>query len=94
MPLHAFQCKDCEHEFETLVRSSDVEPPACPACKSVNLQQAVSKICGNITYPGIAKSWRRQAYREGDMSNVSSSELKRLGAKPLTEQAKKRLIEP
>jgi putative FmdB family regulatory protein len=83
MPLHAFQCIDCENEFETLVRSSDVEPPACPACNSANLQQAVSKICGNITYPAIAKSWRRQAYKEGHMCNVDAKELKALGAKPI-----------
>jgi putative FmdB family regulatory protein len=83
MPLHAFQCLDCENEFESLVRSSDVEPPACPACNSVHLQQAVSKICGNITYPAIARSWRRQAYREGHMCNVDAKELKALGAKPI-----------
>jgi len=94
MPLHAFHCKDCENEFESLVRASDTEPTACPECKSTNLQQHVSRISKEITYHAIAKGWRRQAYKEGDMSNVSASELKRLGAKPQTEQAKKRLIEP
>jgi putative FmdB family regulatory protein len=83
MPLRAFHCNDCENEFETLVRASDVEPPACPACHSVNLQQEMSKICGNITYPAIAKSWRRAAYAEGHMCNVDNKELKALGAKPI-----------
>jgi putative FmdB family regulatory protein len=83
MPLRAFHCNACENEFESLVMSSDVEPPACPACHSADLQPQVSKICGNITYPAIAKSWRRQAYAEGHMCNVDSKELKALGAKPI-----------
>jgi len=94
MPLHAFHCNDCENDFEALVRPSDSEKPSCPACKSANLQQQVSRISKEITYHAVARNWRRQAYKEGDMSNVSASELKRLGAKPMTEQAKKRLIEP
>lgn len=74
MPLYAFHCKDCNKEFETLVRSSDV--PACPACNSVNLQQQVAKICVDIKYPAIAKSWRRAAAAEGHMNNFDKSELK------------------
>jgi len=94
MPLHPFHCNDCANDFEALVRSSDTEAKTCPACGSANLQQMVSRISKEITYHAIAKGWRRQAYKEGDMSNVSASELKRLGAKPMTDAAKKRLIEP
>lgn len=73
MPIYAFHCNDCSKDFETLVRSSDV--PACPACDSQNLQQAVSKICVDIKYPAIAKSWRQRAGVEGHMCNVDKKEL-------------------
>ncbi len=74
MPLRAFQCKDCQNDFETLVRSSDTDAPTCPACGSANLDQAVSKICVDIKYHAISRSWRAKAAREGHMVNVDKKE--------------------
>jgi putative FmdB family regulatory protein len=76
MPLYAFTCKDCNHSFESLVRAADTEAPTCPSCNSAALEQMVSKICVEIKYPAIAKSWRRKAAAEGDLSNFSKEELK------------------
>lgn len=73
MPLYAYQCEDCHAEFELLVRASDT--PACPSCGSEKLQQQVSKICVEIKYPAIAKSWRRAAAAEGELSNFSKEEI-------------------
>ncbi|HUZ91021.1 MAG TPA: zinc ribbon domain-containing protein [Methylocella sp.] len=73
MPLYAYTCQNCHADFELLVRSSDV--PACPSCGSETLQQQVAKICGDIKYPAIAKSWRRAAAASGDLSNFSKQEL-------------------
>jgi putative FmdB family regulatory protein len=72
MPLYTYQCQDCGAEFELLVRASDV--PACPSCGSEKLQQQVAKICNEIKYPAIAKSWRKRAAAEGDLSNFSAAE--------------------
>jgi len=73
MPLYTYACSDCAAEFELLVRASDT--PACPQCGSEKLQQQVSRICVDIKYPAIAKSWRRQAAAEGDLSNFSKKEI-------------------
>jgi putative FmdB family regulatory protein len=67
MPLYNYICQKCNAEFELLVRASDV--PACPACGSEELQKQIARICGEIKSPGIAKSWRRAAAREGHLSN-------------------------
>jgi putative FmdB family regulatory protein len=40
MPLYEYACKDCDHEFEALVRAS--ETPACPSCHSTELQRRLS----------------------------------------------------
>lgn len=42
MPLYAYQCNSCGHEFETLIRSGDV--PECPSCASVELTRQLSLI--------------------------------------------------
>ena len=42
MPLFDFVCRNCDHEFETLVRSQDTEPPTCPACGGRDLEKQLS----------------------------------------------------
>ena len=42
MPIYAYACADCAHEFETLVRSG--ESPACPECGSRRLDRQISLI--------------------------------------------------
>jgi putative FmdB family regulatory protein len=74
MPLYAYKCENCNAEFELLVRSSDV--PACPTCGSEKLQQQIARICAEIKYPAIAKSWRKAAVASGDLTNFSKQELK------------------
>jgi putative FmdB family regulatory protein len=73
MPLYSYACDDCSAEFELLVRSGDT--PECPACQSRKLSQQVAKICKEIKYPAIARSWRKRAMAEGDLSNFSKSEI-------------------
>jgi putative FmdB family regulatory protein len=42
MPLYDFQCRSCGHEFEALVRPVDADPPACPSCRSRDLEKLLS----------------------------------------------------
>ena len=40
MPIYEYECRGCGHEFEQLVRTGDT--PACPACKSQDLERLIS----------------------------------------------------
>jgi putative FmdB family regulatory protein len=40
MPLYDYLCGACNHEFEALVRGTDL--PSCPKCKSQDLQRLPS----------------------------------------------------
>ena len=42
MPLYAYSCADCAHEFETLVRADEI--PNCPSCGSQRLERQLSLI--------------------------------------------------
>ncbi len=42
MPIYGFNCNECGHQFEKLVRSSD--KPSCPSCQSVDLTRQLSLI--------------------------------------------------
>ena len=41
MPLYDYVCRGCGNEFEGLVRAGG-EPPACPSCKSQDLERQLS----------------------------------------------------
>ncbi|NLA68180.1 MAG: zinc ribbon domain-containing protein [Gammaproteobacteria bacterium] len=32
MPIYAFRCSSCDHEFDRLQKLSDPDPAACPEC--------------------------------------------------------------
>ena len=32
MPIYAFECAQCGHDFDRLQKMSDPDPSACPAC--------------------------------------------------------------
>ena len=32
MPIYAFECDACGHQFDRLQKLSDPDPSACPAC--------------------------------------------------------------
>jgi putative FmdB family regulatory protein len=40
MPLYEYICRECRHEFETLVTAS--RQPACPRCESRDLEKQLS----------------------------------------------------
>ena len=40
MPLYEYACRDCESEFELLIRGS--EQPHCPKCDSGRLEKLLS----------------------------------------------------
>lgn len=76
MPLFSFRCKACNHEFEALVRSSEV--PVCAACGSGALDKLVSRIAPEGKSGSILKNARTAAAKEGHFSNYSKAERSRL----------------
>jgi len=76
MPLYEYDCRTCDHHFETLVRGH--ETPECPACHATDLQRTLSTFavstassassdaapcgrCGDPRGPGACSlNWRRR----------------------------------
>jgi putative FmdB family regulatory protein len=40
MPLFEYSCQTCDHQFEALVRGTDM--PSCPSCHGTTLQRRQS----------------------------------------------------
>lgn len=62
MPLYEYECRGCGHRFEALVRSSDKDKPACPSCRSSDLEQMLSlfAVSSEATRQSNLQSARRQ----------------------------------
>jgi putative FmdB family regulatory protein len=41
MPIYEYQCRECSHRFEAIVRVND-PAPACPSCQSANPERLIS----------------------------------------------------
>lgn len=76
MPLFDYQCQQCGHAFEALVRAG--QTPACPHCGSTALDKALSRIAPAGKIEAIRMSNRRAAAREGHLSHYSAAERKKL----------------
>ena len=40
MPIYEYRCRQCDHEFETLVRAG--QTPVCASCRSEDLERVLS----------------------------------------------------
>ena len=47
MPIYEYACRDCQHQFETLVRSDTV--PECPKCHSRQLDKQLSVFAAAVS---------------------------------------------
>ena len=63
MPIYDYKCRQCQHEFEKLVRHN--ETPACPACQALELERVVSA-------PGISTQKSRN-YTHGIARKAANS---------------------
>lgn len=72
MPLYGFHCEECNTNSELLVGFSDT--PVCPACGSVKMDRLMSRIAPDAKLKAAAKIWRKEAERQGELSNFSKAE--------------------
>ncbi len=42
MPIYAFHCRQCGHQFDRLQRLSDPDPDTCPSCAAHAVQRSVT----------------------------------------------------
>ena len=75
MPLFDFHCKQCNCNFELLVRGSTAY--VCPECGSAEVEKLVSRPAAPGKTKEIIATARGQAAREGHFSNYAPSERPR-----------------
>lgn len=61
MPIYEYQCRKCGNEFELLILKGSPEP-ACPACKSQDIEQLLSGFA--VSSEGISQARLKAARRK------------------------------
>ena len=54
MPLYEYACRECAHQFETLVRGG--ETPECPACHATALERRLSVFAAHTASAAPART--------------------------------------
>ena len=67
MPIHDFHCRNCDAQFELLIRAGT--PVTCPHCRGVSLEKLLSAAAPPARSAGIIARARAQAKRAGHLSN-------------------------
>jgi putative FmdB family regulatory protein len=62
VPLYEYECLACGKQFELLVRASTSDAPACPVCRSHQLERVLSEfaVSSETTRESAIQSARRK----------------------------------
>ena len=83
MPIYAFACDACGHEFDRLQKLSDPDPDACPACG----KPAVKRMVTAPTFRLAGGGWYETDFKKDGKRNLAGdaakpADAKRTDAKP------------
>jgi len=67
MPIYEYQCRACEHEFETIQKISDPVLTQCPVCGKDQLHKKISAVAFRLKGGG----WYETDFKSGDKRNVA-----------------------
>lgn len=66
MPIYEYECRACEHQFETIQKFSDDVLVDCPECGKPDLKKLVSKAAFRLKGAG----WYETDFKSGNKKNV------------------------
>src|SRR3546814_2860166 len=92
MPIYAYRCAACEHDFDRLQKLSDPDPDACPSCGAAGqVRRQVTapsfRLAGSGWYePDFKKDGdKKRNLVEGTESAAAKPEVAKADAKPATD---------
>ncbi len=70
MPIYAYRCTACEHEFEVLQKMSDDRLSICPECGKPELAKQVTAAAFRLKGGG----WYESDFKTGNQKNLASTD--------------------
>ena len=66
VPIYEYQCEECGHKLEKLMKLSDPAPTMCPVCEKHGLKKQVSAAAFRLKGSG----WYETDFKTGSKKNV------------------------
>jgi putative FmdB family regulatory protein len=87
MPIYAFQCQACGHDFDRLQKLSDADPTDCPECAQPQVRRKVTapsfRLAGSGWYEtDFKKDGKRNLAGDSSPGEPKPAEAKPVEAKP------------
>ena len=86
MPIYAFECAACGHDFDRLQKLSDPDPSACPECGAASVRRCLTapsfRLAGSGWYEtDFKKDGKRNLAEKGEGAGATK-EAAKADAKP------------
>ncbi len=87
MPIYAFECTACGHDFDRLQKLSDPDPAECPACAQPQVRRRLTapqfRLSGGGWYEtDFKKDGEKKRNLAGEGGGASDAGYKKADAKP------------
>ena len=66
MPIYAFHCESCGHQFDRLQRLADADPDVCPSCGAAAVKRSVTAPAFRLAGSG----WYETDFKKDGQRNV------------------------
>ncbi len=66
MPIYAFHCESCGHQFDRLQRLADADPQICPACGASAVKRSITAPAFRLAGSG----WYETDFKKDGQRNV------------------------
>lgn len=70
MPIYAFQCATCGHQFDRLQKLSDPDPEACPECSAPTVRRQLTAPSFRLAGSG----WYETDFKTGSKKNLAGGD--------------------
>jgi len=67
VPIYEYQCEECGHKMEKLMKLSDPAPVTCPVCEKPGLKKQISAAAFRLKGSG----WYETDFKTGSKKNIS-----------------------
>ncbi len=85
MPIYAFQCGQCGHQFDRLQRLSDPDPDTCPSCSAQAIRRQLTapqfRLAGGGWYE---TDFKKEGDKKRNLADSGGSESGKSEAAPAT----------
>ena len=85
MPIYAFQCGQCGHQFDRLQRLSDPDPDTCPSCSAQAIRRPLTapqfRLAGGGWYE---TDFKKEGDKKRNLADGGGSESGKSEAAPAT----------